>query len=199
MWSQLLLPLYVGSITTITVCGVNYYNHCMWGQLLQPLYVGSITTTTVCEVNYYNHCMWGQLLLPLYVGSITTTVCEVNYYYHCLWGQLLTTYRNATEVAYQCFQWATNSCSRPQPATNNGVRGRWSNWLAVTPHSLQYSNPWAPFAQISVHCTVTRMRTWWLLNTNTPHCICAEHGINNAIHRSQLTLVVNTNIKNTNK
>ena len=45
--------------------------------------------------------------------------------YHCSWGQLLTTYNNATEVA----RWACSS--RPQPATDNGVRDGCSNLLAL--------------------------------------------------------------------
>ena len=43
-------------------------------------------------------------------GESTTTECGVNY-------QLLAA---ITEVA----QWGTPSCSRPQPATDNGVDGR---------------------------------------------------------------------------
>ena len=35
-----------------------------------------------------------------------------------LLGQLSTTCSNVTQVA----QWAASSCSRPQPATDNGVR-----------------------------------------------------------------------------
>ena len=47
-------------------------------------------------------------------GKSTTTI---------LWGQLSTTCSNVTEVA----QWAAPSCSRPQPATDNGVRDGRSN------------------------------------------------------------------------
>ena len=36
---------------------------------------------------------------------------------------------NGTEVAQQ----KDTSCGKPQPATDNGVRDRTSNWLAVTP------------------------------------------------------------------
>ena len=46
-------------------------------------------------------------------GESTTTECVVNY-------QLLAV---ITEVA----QWGTASCSRPQPATHNGVRDGRSN------------------------------------------------------------------------
>ena len=42
-----------------------------------------------------------------------------------------------TDVA----QWAAPSCSRPQPATDNSIRDGRSNWLAVTPHPLQGSDP----------------------------------------------------------
>ena len=48
-------------------------------------------------------------------GESTTTVCGVNY--HVL------ACSNATEVA----QWAAASCSRQQPAMDNGVRYRISN------------------------------------------------------------------------
>ena len=39
------------------------------------------------------------------------------------WGQLSTTCSNVTQAA----QWAASSCSRPQPATDNGVRDGRSN------------------------------------------------------------------------
>ena len=55
-------------------------------------------------------------------------------YNHCSRGLL------STDVA----KWPTRSCSRPQPAKDNGVRDGWSNWLAVTPHPLQECTPWAP-------------------------------------------------------
>ena len=61
----------------------------------------------------------------------TTTECGVNY-------QLLAV---ITEVA----QWGTPSCSRPQPATDNGVRDGRSNWL-VAPPTHMGSTPWAPRA-----------------------------------------------------
>ena len=50
-------------------------------------------------------------------------------YYLRMWGQLSTTCCNATEVP----QWGASSCSRPQPAMENGVRDCRSNWLAITP------------------------------------------------------------------
>ena len=43
-------------------------------------------------------------------------------------GQLSTTCINPAEVAI----WATPSCSRPQPAKDNGVRDGRSNWLVLT-------------------------------------------------------------------
>ena len=52
-----------------------------------------------------------EYLLPLFVESISTT-CD-----------------NATEVA----QLAAKSCSRPNPATGNGVREARSNRLVVIP------------------------------------------------------------------
>ena len=56
---------------------------------------------------------------------------QLRIYYHRMWGQWSTTCTcsNATEVA----QWGAPSCSRPQSATDNGVRDGSSNWLAVTP------------------------------------------------------------------
>ena len=52
-------------------------------------------------------------------GKFTTTGCGVNY-------QLLVV---ITEVA----QWGTPGCSRPQLATDNGVRDGRSNWLVAPP------------------------------------------------------------------
>ena len=52
-------------------------------------------------------------------GESTTTKCGVNY-------RLLAV---ITEIA----QWATPSCSRPQPATDNGVRDSRSNRLVAPP------------------------------------------------------------------
>ena len=54
-------------------------------------------------------------------GESTTTECGLNY-------QLLAV---ITEVA----QWVTPGCSRPQPATDNGVRDDRSNWLVASPPS----------------------------------------------------------------
>ena len=64
-------------------------------------------------------------------GESTTTECGVNY-------QLLAV---ITEVA----QWGTPSYSRPQPATDNGVRDGRSNWLVAPPTDMG-STPWAPRA-----------------------------------------------------
>ena len=61
-------------------------------------------------------------------------------YYHRMWGQLSTTCCNATEIA----QWEALSCSRPQPATDNGIRDGRSNWQAVTSYPTQGSTSWAP-------------------------------------------------------
>ena len=48
---------------------------------------------------------------------------------HCLWGQLTKTFSNPTEVA----KWATPCWSRPQEATENGIKDGRPNWLAITP------------------------------------------------------------------
>ena len=64
---------------------------------------------------------------------------------HCVWAQLSNTFSNATEVG----KWATPSCSRPQPATNNAARVNPIDWLlpltlygAVLPKRHFQSNPW---------------------------------------------------------
>ena len=49
--------------------------------------------------------------------------------YHSLWFLSSTTCSNATAIV----QWAPRSFSRPQLATDNGVRDGKSIWLAVTP------------------------------------------------------------------
>ena len=66
-------------------------------------------------------------------GESTTTECWVNY-------QLLAV---ITEVA----QWGTPSCSRPQPATDNGARDGRSNQLVAPPPS------WAVPPELHIlHC-----------------------------------------------
>ena len=65
----------------------------------------------------------------LYIGESTTIECGVNYQY----------LQQYTEVA-QC---GTPSCSRPQPATENGVRDGRSNLLVALP-TFMGSMPWAP-------------------------------------------------------
>ena len=59
-------------------------------------------------------------------------------YKHGLWGQdiVSTTYSNATELV----QWATHSCSRPQPATENVI----SKVDPIDPHPLQSITSSAP-------------------------------------------------------
>ena len=54
-------------------------------------------------------------------GESTTTA-------YALWGQFATTLSNASQVA----KLATTICIWPQPATDNGIRGDRSNWLAVS-------------------------------------------------------------------
>ena len=49
--------------------------------------------------------------------------------------------QSSTEVA----QSGTPSCSRPQPAMDNGVKDGRSNWL-VALLTLMGSTPWAPYA-----------------------------------------------------
>ena len=56
-------------------------------------------------------------------------------------GSIINSFQQSTEVA----QWGTPSCSRPQPATDNGARDGRSNLLVVPP-TLMGSTPWAPRA-----------------------------------------------------
>ena len=108
-------------------------------------------------------CMCGRLpmpteILPIYIeimviiftfvkvfhgqeppsGESTTTECGVNYQLHAV----------ITELA----QSGTPRCSRPQPATDNGVRDGRSNWL-VAP------NPYEQYPQSSTYCTVLSRHT----------------------------------------
>ena len=70
----------------------------------------------------YSKCPYGTFLFFCVKLSkifyMVRSLPQGRSYFHCLWGQLSTTCSNVTEVA----QWATHSCSRPQPATDNGVR-----------------------------------------------------------------------------
>ena len=82
-----------------------------------------------------------SLALPQNVVKPIFFLCVVKVkvnFYHRMWGQLSTTWL-ITEVA----QWGTPSCSRPKPATDNGVWDGISNWL-VAPPTLIGSTPWAP-------------------------------------------------------
>ena len=67
-----------------------------------------------------------------------------------MWGKLLTTCSKSTEVA----QWGIPSCSRPQPATDNGVRDDRFNWL-VAPSTLMGSTPWALVHSINLCSSAT--------------------------------------------
>ena len=63
---------------------------------------------------------------------------QLRIFYNSLWGQLSSACSNATEVALL----AAPSFSRPQLATDNGVKDGRYNWLAVTSHPLQASTPY---------------------------------------------------------
>ena len=86
-------------------------------------------------------------------------------YYHRMWRQLSTTCSNATAVA----QRGTPSCSRPLPATDNGVRDGISKWLAVTP-TLHRVVPSELYALHSINDTnrKTCCRNW---GANTRHWV----------------------------
>ena len=78
--------------------------------------------------------------------SIARSASEKNQH-HWLVGKISTSCSNVTEVD----QWATLSCSRPQPTTYNGVRNGRSNWWPLPP-TLMGSTYWTPRAQYkSVH------------------------------------------------
>ena len=61
----------------------------------------------------------GKYQLPLFMAA--------NINYHCLWRQISTTCSNATEVA----QWATPSCNRPEPDTDDGTRNGNNNNIII--------------------------------------------------------------------
>ena len=97
-----------------------------------------------------------------------------------MWSQLPTC-SNATEVA----KWVAPSCSRSQPATDNGVRDGRSNWLAVTLHLAPGSTPWAPRIarckcglQIARLAAATGARTRVLGYARPTHCLCSHSGYN---------------------
>ena len=76
-----------------------------------------------------------------------------NLLYHCLWGQLSTTFSNATDET----KWATPSCSRPQPATDNIV----SQYIKLTDRYPTASMAVPTHCLIATkRCTVGRKRTW---------------------------------------
>ena len=53
-------------------------------------------------------------------------------------GSIINCLQQSTEVAAK---WGTPCCSRPQPATDNGVKDGRSNLLAATPYPTQGSTP----------------------------------------------------------
>ena len=56
-----------------------------------------------------------------------------------------------TECGFN-YQWGAPSCSRPQPATDSGIRDSRYNWL-VTPPPYTGQYPWAPhIAQFNAGC-----------------------------------------------
>ena len=85
----------------------------IWGPWLLPISMKECDRYSCCmkqSDRYSLKVFYGQEPLS---GESTTTECGVNY-------QLLAV---ITEVA----QWGANSCSQPQPATDNGVRDGRSN------------------------------------------------------------------------
>ena len=99
-------------------------------------------------------------------GESTTTECGFNY-------QLLAV---ITEVA----QWGANSCSQPQPATDNGVRDGRPNWL-VTPPTLHRALPpelhvlhTAMRAANHKTCCTESAANLRLQNARPTHCRCGH-------------------------
>ena len=97
-------------------------------------------------------------------GESTTKECVVNY-------QLIA-------VIYRSIaKWGTPSCSRPQKATDNGVRDGRSNWLVVPPPS------WTAPPERLVHsinrCSLssTGNRSCKLQHARQPPCLCGTQGI----------------------
>ena len=92
-----------------------------------------------------------------------------------MWGQLSTTCNISTEVA-QC---GTPSCSRPQPATDNGVRVGRCNWL-VTPSTLMGSASWVPRAQYKSvklsHSQDLILQPCNLQHVRQSSCLCSHIG-----------------------
>ena len=83
--------------------------------------------------------------------------------------QLSTACRNAIEVA----QWATSSCSRPLPATDNGVRYAVDpiDWLHPYHHG-QY--PLSAFVHNINRCSLCWDRPCNLQHAKQPHCLCGH-------------------------
>ena len=92
---------------------------------------------------------------------------------------LSTTCSNAVEVA----QWGAPRCSRPQPATDNGVRDGRSNWLAVSSYPTQGSILCAPrMAQCKFGLQIARLAEATVARTlvrgyaRPTHCRCGYSG-----------------------
>ena len=80
-------------------------------------------------------------------------------------SRLSTTFCNTTKVA----QWAASSSSRPQPATDNGVRDDRFNWLTVTPHHLRGSNV------LNATCAVQMRSTNYECSKRDANPVPSEH------------------------
>ena len=85
--------------------------------------------------HYYRYCFWSKKVV--FYGQ--TCASRWGIYYHRMWDQLWTTCSNILKSP----KWGTPCCSRPQPATDNGVRDCESNCL-VAPPTLMGRTPWAP-------------------------------------------------------
>ena len=149
----------------------NKYIRCEMAMLAKAL-------VTLHQLNYIInsriHCYWrnsdkGKVFdgQELPSGESTTTECGVN----C---QLLAVITKVT-------QWGTPSCSRPQPATDNGIRDGRSNWL-VAPTTLMSSTPCVPRIarcrrglHIAILAAATGARTFVHGYARPTHCLCEYH------------------------
>ena len=106
----------------------------------------------------------GYLLWPLAnIGESTTTECEVN-------NQLLAV------IYWSSRMGNSHSCSRPQPAPDNGVRDSRANWL-VGPPILMGSTPWEPGAWYK-SVQPQREKNLQPQHVRQPPCLCGHSGYN---------------------
>ena len=100
-------------------------------------------------------------------------------------GSIINNLQSFAEVA----QWGAPSCSRPQLATDNGVRDSRSNWLVAPPtlHRAVPSELHVQYCTVQFGLQITRLaalsepRTCDIRNSRPTHCLCCHSGSMNAI------------------